>query len=83
MEYKIDFKSNKTAACGGGLLGGREHRGHVEMYSPPREREPQQVPPQAKGRVPRPRPLALGQGVPHPLQGTVKRRGRGWAGLVE
>lgn len=52
MEYKIDFKSNKTAACGGGLLGGREHRGHVEMYSPPREREPQQVPPQAKGRCP-------------------------------
>lgn len=34
MEYKIDFKSNKTAACGGGLLGGREHRGHRERENP-------------------------------------------------
>lgn len=83
MEYKIDFKSNKTAA-GGGVSSGAGRSGDMQKCTSHLEKELQQVRPQATERSPAhsrsPRPERASSSPGHSRRG---RRGRVWAGLGE
>lgn len=73
MEYKIDFKSNKTAA-GRGVSSGARRSGDMQEHP----HHPEKENPGQGGA--RPQPVTLGQDVPSPA-GT-QQKGEAGSGLV-